>query len=80
MAKSSASNASEVFRRKKIVSTTSMLETAKTIGFGTRAKCIMPGLPGIARDTKCRTARSVGEWDWGRRCTAGQKKGYNPMC
>jgi len=40
----------------------------------------MPGLPGIARDTKCRTARSAGEQDWGDDALLGRKKGYNPMC
>lgn len=37
-------------------------------------KAYMPGLPGIARDRKCRTARSAGEWNWGDAALLDRKK------
>lgn len=40
MAKPSVSNASEVLSSEKIVSTLSILETAKTLGFGTHTRHI----------------------------------------
>lgn len=37
-------------------------------------KAYMPGLPGIARDRKCRTARRAGEWNWGDAALLDRKK------